>query len=78
MIELEQSSLKELSHQESLTINGGSLSPFWETFGQSIGLLYGWAVNACAYAVAYIGNAISSQDPHAVEMMNMNQLILFQ
>jgi hypothetical protein len=73
-----QFNLKELSYQESLSINGGTQSPFWENFGKSIGLLYGWGVNACGAALAYIGNALSSKDPHAVEMMNMNQLTLFQ
>lgn len=78
MKDLEQSNLKELSYHESLTINGGSLNSFWETVGVSVGLLYGWALNACGATIAYIGNALSTSDPHAVEMMNMNQLTLFQ
>ena len=78
MKNLEQYNLKELSYKETLAINGGTESAFWENFGKSIGLLYGWGVNAFSAAFAYIGKVLSSPDPHAVEMMNMNQLTLFQ
>ena len=46
-----------MSYHESITIYGGS--EFWENFGKSLGLLYGWIQNALETGINAVGDAVS-------------------